>query len=236
MATLWACLPAECVAAMWAAIEEVARRGVDVGDTRSMDARRADALFELVLGHTTAAEGQSLVHVTVPVGTLLGFSDEPGDLAGFGPLTPEVARRIAADARWRRVLTDPASGTVLDVGRTTYQPPAGMADHVRARDRRCRFPGCRQPAHRCDLDHTVRYPLGPTSVCNLGALCRHHHRLKHETLWRVEQDEHGVFTWTSPTGHIYITFPDGLGPPGPAPGHISSDRLRHLFPPRPRAA
>jgi hypothetical protein len=147
------------------------------------------------------------VLVTVPVGTLLGLSGEPGELAGHGPIPASMARRLAADGTWRRILTDPVDGGVLDVGRRSYAPPAALADYVIARDQRCRFPGCRQPARRCDLDHTIPYPKGPTSAGNLAALCRHHHRLKHLAGWQVEQPEPGVLLWTSPTGHRYRIAP-----------------------------
>ena len=147
------------------------------------------------------------MHVTVPAGTLLGLSDEPAELAGHGPIPTSMARRLAGDGTWRRVLTDPASGAILDVGRRSYAAPAALAEHVMARDRTCRFPGCRQPARRCDLDHTVPYPHGPTSDGNLAALCRHHHRLKHLAGWQVEQPAPGVLLWTSPSGHRYRTDP-----------------------------
>lgn len=147
------------------------------------------------------------VQVTVPAGTVLGLSDEPGELTGHGPIPASMARRLAADGTWRRILTDPADGAVLDVGRRTYAPPAALAAHVVARDQTCRFPGCRQPARRCDLDHTIPYPHGPTSAGNLAALCRHHHRLKHLAGWRVEQPQPGVLLWSSPTGHRYRTDP-----------------------------
>jgi Domain of unknown function (DUF222) len=158
-------------------------------------------------GHRPGVALRADVQVTVPAGTLLGLSDEPGLLADHGPIPPSMARRLAASGTWRRILTDPVSGTVLDVGRRSYAPPAALADHVIARDRTCRFPGCGQPARRCDLDHTVPYPRGTTSAANLAALCRHHHRLKHLTEWRVEQPEPGVLVWTSPTGHHYPTGP-----------------------------
>ena len=63
------------------------------------------------------------VHVTVPAGTLLGLCDEPGELAGYGPIPASMARRLAGDGTWRRVLTDPASGAILDVGRRATQRP-----------------------------------------------------------------------------------------------------------------
>ncbi|HYT10281.1 MAG TPA: DUF222 domain-containing protein, partial [Mycobacteriales bacterium] len=128
----------------------------------------------------------ALVHVTVPAATLAGDCEQPGELAGYGPIPASMARRLAADGRCRRILTDPATGTIIHIAPTAgYTPTAALARLVRARDRTCRFPGCRQPAHRCDLDHVTPWPAGPTSGANLFALCRHHHRLKHHTGWHV---------------------------------------------------
>jgi hypothetical protein len=147
------------------------------------------------------------VHVTVPAETAVGSGEEPGDLAGYGPVPGSLARRLAGLGTWRKVTTDPETGVVLDVGRTAYTPSAAVADLVRARDRTCRFPGCRQPARRCDLDHVVRWPDGPTTADNLAALCRHHHRLKHRTRWTVRAGPGADLEWTSPTGHRYRTSP-----------------------------
>ena len=152
------------------------------------------------------------MQLTVPAATVFGLDDEPGELGGLGPVPASMARRLAADAAagaWRKVTVDPATGTVIDVGRTPYTPSAALADLVRARDRTCRFPGCRQPARRCDLDHVVPWPDGPTTAANLAALCRHHHRLKHQTQWTVRAGPDGGLTWTSPTGHSYDTSPAG---------------------------
>ena len=147
------------------------------------------------------------VNVTAPASVLLGGEGSAAELEGYGPIPGVLARAIAADAQWRRFLTDPASGAVLDVGRTTHRPPASMTRMVIARDGSCRFPGCGSPAVQGDLDHTVPFPHGPTSAANLGALCRRHHRLKHELPGaRIEQDD-GTFTWTMPTGRRYVVRP-----------------------------
>jgi hypothetical protein len=157
------------------------------------------------------SRGGPAVRVVVAATTLLGLDDAPGELAGHGPIPADLARDIAADptGTWQRILTDPVSGALLDVGRTSYTPPAAMAEHVRVRDRTCRFPGCRMPAERCDLDHVHRYPDGPTSRCNLCTECRHHHRLKHESDWQLDNDpdDPAVMTWTSPAGKPYTTRP-----------------------------
>ena len=147
------------------------------------------------------------VHVTVPAATALGLGDQPGELTGHGPIPASMARRLAAAGNWRRVSLDPDTGAVTGVGRAAYTPSAALADLVRARDRSCRFPGCRHPARRADLDHLIPWPTGPTTAANLVALCRHHHRLKHQTQWTVETTDSARLHWTSPTGHHYTTTP-----------------------------
>jgi hypothetical protein len=150
---------------------------------------------------------------------LMGLDEQAGVLAGYGPIPAQVARELAGDATWRRLLTDPISGQLLDLGRTTYRPSAALADFVRARDHRCLFPGCSRPADACDLDHRTPHPHGPTNAENLGCLCRHHHRLKHEGGWGLDYRD-GVYIWTSPTGMQYTTKPEPTAqpqPPQPAP-------------------
>jgi len=155
-----------------------------------------------------AVDTATVIHVTVSAATLLGADHEPGHLAGYGPIDAALARRIAhhPHATWRRILTDPKSGAVLDVGHSTYRPPAALHRHVRARarDSHCRFPGCLRDAARCQQDHTIPYAAGgPTAAHNLGELCTHHHRLKHHAGWQLTQPAAGTFEWTTPTGHTY---------------------------------
>jgi len=102
--------------------------------------------------------------------TLIGADDHPAELVGIGPIPASLAREAAADSVWRRLITDPLSGTLLDHGRTTYHPPTGLADHVRARDVHCRFPGCRRRAADAELDHITPWSDGgTTSEPNLSA-------------------------------------------------------------------
>jgi hypothetical protein len=157
-----------------------------------------------------AGPGKPLVSVIVPITMLLGLDEQPAELVGYGPIPASLAREIAAEGTWRRLLTDPVSGTLLDYGRTTYIPPLGLADFVRARDVYCRFPTCQQRAATADLDHTIPYEVGSgsTSEHNLHASCRHHHRLKtHAGGWNVEQYPDGRVTSTTPTGHQYTSWP-----------------------------
>jgi len=163
------------------------------------------------------APGKPLVQILMPYSTLTGADDQPCELVGYGPLPADAAREIAADAVWKRLLTDPATGALLDYGRTTYRPPAALADHVRARDVYCRFPTCRRRALDADLDHCIPYPTGPTSEHNLYGGCPHHHSLKHHAGWTVTQHPDGRITWTTPTGHTYTSHPHNYHPDPPPP-------------------
>lgn len=89
----------------------------------------------------------------------------------------------------------------LDYGATVYRMPAVLHRFIVLRDRTCTVPGCGQPATRCDADHAVPYPHGPTSQANCGALCRWHHRLKTLTGWTLDRLDDGSVLWTSPDGH-----------------------------------
>ena len=122
-----------------------------------------------------------------------------------------TAWALAAGGTWRRLVTDPASGTVLDVGRTRYRPPAGLADLVRARDRACVFPTCQTPAERCDIDHLTAWSQGgTTSLNNLTTLCQAHHRLKHTPGWALTRDQTtGTLSWHTPDKTVYQRHPDG---------------------------
>lgn len=89
-----------------------------------------------------------------------------------------------------------------------YRPSPWLREYVAARDQTCRFPTCRQPAWRCDLDHTKPYEQGGrTCDCNLGCLCRFHHQLKQHRYWQLVQPTPGTFTWTTPTGRSYPAGP-----------------------------
>ena len=122
-----------------------------------------------------------------------------------------TAWALAAGGTWRRLITDPASGVVIDVGRTRYRPPAGLADLVRARDRACVFPTCQTPAERCDIDHLTAWSQGgTTSLDNLATLCEAHHRLKHTPGWALTRDQaSGTLSWHTPDKTVYQRHPNG---------------------------
>jgi Domain of unknown function (DUF222)/HNH endonuclease len=206
---LWALLPADGAAVIETVLNSLASGQTDA---RTADQRRADALvdvFTRVLGDPALPEqhGQRpAINVTVPISTLLGCDEQPAHLAGYGPITAALARRIAADksGTWRRPVTDD-TGQLLDYARRTYRPPANLTDHASARDHTCTFPGCRRPARLCDLDHTEPWGNGgETNRANVSALCTRHHNAKHDAGWRVKRRQDGTSTWTGPTGHTYV--------------------------------
>ena len=179
-------------------------------DIRRADAfvfamRAADAALKSSGTVVTRHNRRPTINVTIDLPTALGLAENPGQLAGYGPIPASIAREIAADGRWKRFVTDPVTGTLLDYGRETYEPPQELQDFLIARDRTCRFPGCRQPAHLADLDHAVPWEEGgKTSADNLGALCRRHHNLKTHGGWKLINQDDGACTWISPTGQRYF--------------------------------
>lgn len=153
------------------------------------------------------------VQVTVPLNTLAGLSEHPGELAGYGPVPAHVARELAAAGVWQWVGTHPATGAVIDHGRTRYVPTRDLVEHVLLRDRTCRAPGCTIPAARCDLDHVRAHADGgPTCAANLTPLCRKHHLIKHHGPFTVEQPTPGIIRWVSPTGRTCSVGPNRTGP------------------------
>ncbi|MCH5671702.1 HNH endonuclease signature motif containing protein [Streptomyces gilvus] len=221
MALFGAVLPAQQTVLMEQAVDR--RAGSYADDGRSIDQKRADALFDLVVNQPGAVDGSGggrsgvVVQVTVPLDVLVGAGDGPGELKGYGPIGGSQARELAfaPGTVWRRLITEPETGLLVKTDPTSYRPTAETARHVIARDQYCAFPSCRMPAHRCDLDHVRpfdhRHPErgGQTVPENLQPLCRRHHRLKtHHPGWKVRRDPHGgVAEWTAPTGHRYTNAP-----------------------------
>ncbi|MBD8063021.1 HNH endonuclease signature motif containing protein [Oceanitalea stevensii] len=166
--------------------------------------------------------GRADINVLVPINVLQPEPRNPGataldrdpepvaELDGYGPIPPIIARALATGGTWRRLLTDPVTGQVLDVGRTRYQPSAAIADHVRHRDRTCIVPGCTHPARSADLDHIHEWKDGGvTSADNLGPQCTGDHRAKTIGAYTVAYTTDRTYAWTTPTGHGYLRRPDG---------------------------
>ena len=156
------------------------------------------------------------INVTVDLTTLLGLTRNPGTLSGYGPISADLARDLARDATWRRLITDPATALVVDVATNRYRPPANLDELVRLRHPTCIDPLCSVPSDRCDLDHHEEWSAAnpETSAPNLGPLCRTHHLHKTHGGYGYAQSAPGVHEITTPTGHRYRTEPPQLPGPG----------------------
>jgi hypothetical protein len=158
------------------------------------------------------------ITVTVPV-MLLG--EPPPATQGWLNASPELAAAL-------RAILAAAAATAREAGRADgdhadgdheapcihanaasgYRIPAWMRDLIEVRDQDCGFPICRRPASSCDLDHTVPYDQGGlTCPCNVSGGCRHDHRMKGSTAWRLEQPRPGTLIWTAPSGLSWTVTP-----------------------------
>jgi hypothetical protein len=138
-------------------------------------------------------------------GTLLALTDAPGLRRAARCARPGCRRRPQAcrhDLTGRPPLGPPPPTA-------GYRPATELDRWLRARDRRCRFPGCRRRVPKAgELDHVLRWPDGPTSAENLAGFCTTHHRGKHQAPgWTHTLDPDGTLTVTTPTGLTTSTDP-----------------------------
>ena len=188
-------------------INRHARHLKTAAEPRSMDQLRADIFLDLLCGTTGPAGGS--IHITVDLATLTALSEEPGELAGYGPVIADIARhttRTLTDSLWTFTVTDPVTGLPVVDGHTRRRPTASQRRRVQRRSDRCIAPGCRMPAIGLDLDHRHGWAeTGVTDSQDLVPLCRHDHCTRHQTGWRYTPIGDGDHYWTSPLGTHYTT-------------------------------
>ena len=153
-----------------------------------------------------------------PPGPPLSGPPPPGPpLSGPGPDPPVGilaralrAAAVAADRARAIAQADAAAGGCAHQDASSaYRPPPRLRDYITARDLTCRYPTCRQPAWRGDLDHTIPFEKSLlTCRCNLGGLCRTHHIIKQHLCWSLHQTAPGTFRWTTPSGRDFTATPD----------------------------
>ncbi len=198
-------LPSDRVAEARARIEAIARSLCGPGETRTLDQLRADVYLDLLCGTGPDDRARGVVDIHIDLETLAGLIDNPAEIPGFGPVLADVGRRLALEHGRQWQVTVTYQGAPVWTGVTRRRPDTALARRIRARYRRCVFPGCRMPARSCDLDHTQPWcEGGATCEHNLAPLCRHHHMLRHST-WTYRRLDDGRHQWTSPLGWTYTT-------------------------------
>ncbi|HEY8319553.1 MAG TPA: DUF222 domain-containing protein [Amnibacterium sp.] len=213
--------PAHVLAAIEDGVHQqaVALHGLP-GEDRCFGALRFDVATDILLqglcqdagpgaGEPARKAVTPTVILTIPALTLLGLGDECPNLAGYGPIDIETAKRLAGDAdSWTRVFTDPITGDLAAVDAEARRIPQVLKRWLIVRDETCRAPGCGRPANRCDIDHVRRYEHGgPTSPDNLVCLCRGHHAVKDDGCWTVTLLPGGRMEWRSRWGTVRTTEP-----------------------------
>lgn len=190
------------------------------------DACRADAFAARVLGEVhedgSVTWDREQVAVTVNVvmdlPTLRGESDQIALVDGQ-PVPGAIGREYAELATWwRRLVTDPVDGHLLDYGRSTYLPER-LRRFVLARDGGCRTPCCTtRAASRMQMDHANEFPGGPSDAHNCGGHCTTCHQLKtagHADVTDSASD--GSCTWTTAWGQSIHVPPRSVLPLDPDP-------------------
>jgi hypothetical protein len=247
-------LPSEVSQQVFAAVDGLASQYARSCPGTPVDAQRADALIDLVLGNADVRTTVELLVPVLPDARCTGDAPveertrdheqagipwrapAPVEVPRHGELLPSavVALLSRPETLIRLARLDPDGSIVQDP--RAYRPSQSLRRHVQARDGTCRFPGCRTPARRCDVDHVVPHPVGPTDQRNLLSLCRTHHRFKHHGDWSAVLHEDGTATWTSPDGRPYRTRPqpweltEPLGPIDSADAEMAHELRRGWFP------
>jgi hypothetical protein len=165
---------------------------------------------------------------------LAEMASEPADLAGYGPMTAQIARQTAAQlaqvCAWRFAVADDdgsllAEGAIptellpdMDVevrrwaadatagpdGRAHRTPSTAQIAFVRARDRHCQAPGCSIPAHRCQVDHRVPWSRGGPTLIDNLHCLCHRHHRAKDEADFTYRPVRGGLAWTTPAGHTYL--------------------------------
>ncbi|MEV7999823.1 HNH endonuclease signature motif containing protein [Pseudarthrobacter oxydans] len=233
MAWLSACLPAHQALAGWNRLNALARAAQGPTEPRTLTQLSADHFAQAILTSGTNASigdgagiGTDLtpssriraqVLVTVPVFSLMGLTEEPAMLDGFGPIPASMARDLVADGAdsFYRVLVDPRDGAPLEIGRSSYRVTKAMRNWLRLRDGRCPFPGCSNSSLDNEADHLLAWHHGGTTgISNLGQPCPKHHRLRHTSGWEpTPATKNQPPGWTSPTGRHYKSEHQDWEPP-----------------------
>jgi hypothetical protein len=153
----------------------------------SVAQRRADALAlicESFLAH--GAEARPSPEATMVVVHVDADAVGAAELDDGTAIHPETARRLSCDASAVAIIE--RDGVPIGVGRKTRVPDTSTRRAVKARDGRCRWPGCSE-ARFVQVHHRRHWTQGgPTDLDNLVLLCWWHHHALHEGGFTIDGD------------------------------------------------
>lgn len=180
------------------------------GDPRSRQQIRADLLVAWLAGDGTPTAAKVRPLLFVPMLSLIGLSEQPAVLQGYGPIDRVSAAQLFADApAFRRVGTDPFTGEVLSFDRDRYRPTKAQREWLAMLHGTCSRDQCTRLAVESDIDHLDEWArdTGPTNEDNLIPLCPADHRLKTLTAIHYKRGADRSITVTTPTGYSKRTPP-----------------------------
>lgn len=229
---VWAQLTGDSYALVKSAILGRARRydhpSANDPDYVRFESRCADALLDMCIEQGRRAHrpvGADTVsgpvhgggHTTMIVHTdldrlLYGDGYGHASIQGVGPISAEVARRLACNADIT-LSFDGADGASLDQKRLQRDPSDAQRIAIRRRDNGCRFPGC-GCRNVTDVHHIVwASKQGRTVLSNLLTLCVAHHSRVHELGWTMDGDAQSEVRFTSPQGRVFVSTPSSTWRP-----------------------
>jgi hypothetical protein len=218
------------------------KRAADTcADGRGRGQVMTDTLVERVTGRPADVPVPVAVELVITDETLLGGSDVPARVPGYGPIPAAVACRLASDAATddrskatvRRLYRHPAAGALVAMESRARLFPKGLAQFIAIRDDTCRTPYCDAPIRHTD-HATPAARGGPTSVLNGLGECEACNYAKEAPGWRVHtwcDDDLHTAEFTTPTGdrpdrrrHPYsATWSFAPNSPGTTPPDRRSD-------------
>ena len=222
---VWAQLTGDAYALVKSAIVGRARRddhpSASDPDYVRFESRCADALLDICVEQgrrkhqnrpgagpaPVHGSGQTTMIVHTDLDRLL-YGDGYGhaSIQGVGPISAEVARRLACNANITLSFEAP-DGTTLDQKPLQRDPSEAQRIEIRRRDNGCRFPGC-GCRNVTDVHHVVwASKQGPTVMSNLLTLCVAHHSRVHELGWKLDGDAQAEVRFVSPQGRVFISPP-----------------------------
>jgi len=187
------------------------------GDPRPMGVLRAEGqrvmsehyLSGLITGTVPTHHGRPVeIHVAVTPGALLGLSDTPAEIPGVGPVPVDTIRAMIRDAKIRWLTVGETDGRLLDRNPKSWRIPTDVQAFADAAYISSVGPHSTVPAGRCDGEHLVPHPDGPTDITNIAPMDRGWHVPKtHQPGMLVKRRPDGCIDWTTPLGQTVTVHP-----------------------------